>query len=253
METVTAPTKLPPTDTSLKAHNEANIAHGPDANGQQCPIDCDIPMQKAPLTDELLRATELAFDNDIAMAEPTNAPAHAVNGRHSQAHKNWTDNKENTKLSSDLDRLIQKSDAQLYDEFEKVPVIKTLASVKVCEEADAHSGSHVHGSGDVCNGDADIDMISERVVDERDDVGERDASDTHIRQTRARSESPKMCDNQRTRNTRMRRRSQPVSEVSVNRICLQSQMVVGVAVGHLPTMRIEADDPLWPCASQALN
>lgn len=220
METVTVPSKLPQTDTSLKAHNETNIANGHDANNQQCPIDCDIPMQKVPLIDERLRVTELAFETDITMAEPQNVPVHVLNGKHSQAHNNWTDNKENTKLTSDLDRLIQKNDAQLYDECGKQPVLikAAAATVKVCEESDANSAARLNGSNGVCNGDDDIDMATENVIDEQNDDCAQATYDTHRRQTRARSESPKMCENQRVRKMRVRRQSQPESEVSVNRI-----------------------------------
>lgn len=222
MDTAPAPTKLQMSDTSLKAHNDTNITHGLDGGNDQFQIDCDIPMQRVPLNDEL------PYDNDITMMDATNTPIHTTNGKHIQQaqHNTWNaandvHNKENTKqrttAATDLDRLIQKSDVQVYDEYEKHTTLKA-STIKVCDDGKRHSepngsnGIDTNGLSSHMGAD-DIDMNSD-AIDERSDECEQqnNKSDTLKQQARARSESPEPCDS--PQNIQMRRQSQPVSEVS---------------------------------------
>lgn len=210
MATVPAPTQSQMSDTSLKTHNDTNIPHGTDGSAQ-CQIDCDIPMQRVPLNDEL------PYDNDITMMDATNTPIHTMNAKHTQQtqQSNWIDandvhNKENTKhrttAATDLDRLIQKSDVQVYDEYEK-PSSQKVAANKSSDE----SNIDVNGIDANILSTDDIDMNG----DETDECEQQhNGSEALARRTRARSESPEPCENPRTRNLQMRRQSQPVSEVS---------------------------------------
>lgn len=201
------PNKQQMSDTSLKTHNEPNKTNGYDGNAQFN-------------NDELARMNELPYDADVTMADATNSPIVSLNGK---AHTNWIDNvdlmdihnKENTKITTELDRLIQKNDAQLYNEYEKQQSIKTSPIKLSGDGADAKllNGINVSDATILANKMCidDIDMSG----DEHDDDCECNTTDTHIHQTRARSESPEKCEFKRARRIEMRRQSQPVSEVSV--------------------------------------
>lgn len=196
------PSKQQMSDTSLKTHNEPNKTNGHDGS------------------DEHTRMNELPYDADVTMADATNNPIVSITGK---AHTNWIDtvdlmdihNKENAKITTELDRLIQKNDAQLYNEYEKQQSIKPSPVKLSGDNADAKlvNGINVSDATILTNNMCidDIDMSG----DEQDDECECNTTDTHIQQTRARSESPEKCEFKRARRIEMRRQSQPVTEVSV--------------------------------------